>query len=120
MKNLVLVSALALGSFTSFAATPVIFHDGISEDIYHEVYQEEFTEIAHDEVYLVLGGFHLMKEEEERVNEVIGELQRLSVRKVAPSHCTGERAIEMFAEAWGDDFFSLGCGDTLHIDLSER
>lgn len=50
MKNLVLVSALALGSFTSFAATPVIFHDGISEDIYMEVVQEEFTEIAHDEV----------------------------------------------------------------------
>lgn len=51
MKNLVLVSALALGSFTSFAATPVIFHDGIAEDIYAEVVmQEEFTEVSHDEV----------------------------------------------------------------------
>ncbi|TRZ46495.1 hypothetical protein [Robertkochia solimangrovi] len=52
MRNLVLVSALALGGFTSFAATPVIFHDGIAEDIYEEVisFQEEFKEIKVEEV----------------------------------------------------------------------
>ena len=34
MRKLALASALALGSFASFAATPVIFHDGIAEEIY--------------------------------------------------------------------------------------
>lgn len=48
MKKIVLVSAFALGSFASFAATPVIFHDGIAEDIY-EV-QDEFQEIDVAEV----------------------------------------------------------------------
>lgn len=52
MKKLVLVSALTLGSFTSFAATPVIFHDGIAEDIYGDLvlFQEEYTEISVDQV----------------------------------------------------------------------
>ncbi|MCX2681024.1 hypothetical protein OOZ15_13810 [Galbibacter sp. EGI 63066] len=48
MKKLVLVSAIALGSFASFAATPVIFHDGIAEDIY--MIQEEYVEIEIAEV----------------------------------------------------------------------
>ncbi|MDG3583059.1 MULTISPECIES: hypothetical protein [Galbibacter] len=48
MKKLVLVSALTLGSFASFAATPVIFHDGIAEDIY--MVQEEYQEIEVAEV----------------------------------------------------------------------
>ncbi|WP_224485081.1 PepSY-like domain-containing protein [Robertkochia aurantiaca] len=52
MKKLVLVSAVALGGFVSFAATPVVFHDGIAEDIYEDVYmvQEEYTEVSVDEV----------------------------------------------------------------------
>lgn len=52
MKKFVLVSAIALGSFTSFAATPVIFHEGIAEDIYEDViaFQEEFKEIPVDQV----------------------------------------------------------------------
>jgi len=48
MKTIVLVSAFALGSFASFAATPVIFHDGIAEDIYNV--QDEFQEIDAAEV----------------------------------------------------------------------
>ncbi|WP_417443098.1 hypothetical protein [Joostella sp.] len=48
MKKIVLASALALGSFASFAATPVIFHDGIAEEIY--VNQDEYQEIEVAEV----------------------------------------------------------------------
>ncbi|MEL4308822.1 hypothetical protein [Joostella sp. CR20] len=48
MRRLVLASAFALGSFASFAATPVIFHDGIAEDIYAT--QDEYEEIQISEV----------------------------------------------------------------------
>lgn len=48
MKKIVLVSAFALGSFASFAATPVIFHDGIAEDIY--AVQDEYQEVDTAEV----------------------------------------------------------------------
>lgn len=43
MKKLALVSAIALGSFSTFAATPVIFHDGVMEEVI--LAQEEFVEI---------------------------------------------------------------------------
>ncbi|QLE01388.1 hypothetical protein HX109_07355 [Galbibacter sp. BG1] len=43
MRKLVLASAMALGSFASFATTPVIFHDGIAEEIYAD--QDEYTPI---------------------------------------------------------------------------
>lgn len=43
MKKLAVVTAITLGSFSTFAATPVIFHDGVMEDVMRA--QEEFKEI---------------------------------------------------------------------------
>lgn len=41
MKKLVFATALAIGSFTmGTAATPIIFHDGIMEDIFTQDYKE--------------------------------------------------------------------------------
>ncbi len=65
--------------------------------------------------YLVLGGFHLMAYSESQVEQIIKDLKELGVRKVGPSHCTGTRAIELFREAWGEDFIELGCGAKVKI-----
>lgn len=46
MKKLVIASALLLGGFSSFAETPVVFHDGIMES----VMLEEYTEIKVSEL----------------------------------------------------------------------
>ncbi|EIJ38604.1 Protein of unknown function (DUF2874) [Galbibacter orientalis DSM 19592] len=54
MRKLALASALALGSFASFAATPVIFHDGIAEEIYAT--QDEYEEIQVAEVPQAVSG----------------------------------------------------------------
>jgi len=67
------------------------------------------------EIYLVLGGFHLMAYSESRVRELIKQLKRLGVEKVGPSHCTGGRPIELFRESWDEDFFDLGCGARIKI-----
>lgn len=67
------------------------------------------------DVYLVLGGFHLMAYSENQVNEIIRQLKDLGVKKVAPSHCTGGRPIELFKEAWDEDFIELGCGAKIKI-----
>ena len=61
-------------------------------------------------LYLVMGGFHLGGWGEDEIQGVIQRLQDLGVRKVAPSHCTGDRAIRMFREAWGEDFVEGGLG----------
>ena len=68
-----------------------------------------------EEIYLVLGGFHLMRYSESEVGRVITRLQEMSVKKVAPSHCTGETAIRQFKAAWGDNFLNGGCGAVINI-----
>ncbi len=60
------------------------------------------------EVYMVLGGFHLMGCEEGEIGRIIRELKRLGVRRFAPSHCTGDRALELFRSCGG--FITSGCG----------
>jgi len=65
---------------------------------------------AYGDVYLVMGGFHLGDKSAREVETVIAELKRLGVRQVAPSHCTGEKAIEQFKAALGADFIRAGVG----------
>jgi 7,8-dihydropterin-6-yl-methyl-4-(beta-D-ribofuranosyl)aminobenzene 5'-phosphate synthase len=61
-------------------------------------------------VSLLMGGFHLMYSDARQIAGVIETLQSLGVRKVCPTHCTGDLAIEMFAEAFGDRFIRGGVG----------
>lgn len=63
-----------------------------------------------DSVELLLGGFHLKSVDEPGVAAVIGDLRDLAVARVAPCHCTGAEAIELFAKAWGENFTRIGVG----------
>jgi 7,8-dihydropterin-6-yl-methyl-4-(beta-D-ribofuranosyl)aminobenzene 5'-phosphate synthase len=69
------------------------------------------------DVYLVMGGFHLMAYSENQVKQITKDLKELGVKKVGPSHCTGGRPIELFREAWGEDFIELGCGARLNLSF---
>jgi 7,8-dihydropterin-6-yl-methyl-4-(beta-D-ribofuranosyl)aminobenzene 5'-phosphate synthase len=77
-------------------------------------------EIAEGEPYLVMGGFHLGGASRGRIEGIIAELRRLGVRKVAPCHCTGDRAQRMFAEEYGDDFIRNGVGMTIDTESLDR
>jgi 7,8-dihydropterin-6-yl-methyl-4-(beta-D-ribofuranosyl)aminobenzene 5'-phosphate synthase len=72
-------------------------------------------ESAGDEVYLVMGGFHLGGTSQRQVKAVIADFRQLGVQRVAPCHCTGDRAIRVFAEEYGDDFIETGAGMVLDI-----
>lgn len=73
-------------------------------------------EICKDEIYLLLGGLHLGAYAGREVEGIVAELKKLGVKKVGPSHCTGEKPTEMFREAWGKDFLDLGCGATFSTE----
>jgi 7,8-dihydropterin-6-yl-methyl-4-(beta-D-ribofuranosyl)aminobenzene 5'-phosphate synthase len=62
------------------------------------------------DIYLLMGGFHLGGSSDAEIRTVIKRLKVLGVRKVAPSHCTGDKAIRMFHDAWADDFLEGGLG----------
>jgi 7,8-dihydropterin-6-yl-methyl-4-(beta-D-ribofuranosyl)aminobenzene 5'-phosphate synthase len=67
-------------------------------------------------VYLVMGGFHLAEYSSADVQTVIAELKALGVQQVAPSHCTGDLAIEQFRTEFGTGFFPIGAGATMHVE----
>jgi 7,8-dihydropterin-6-yl-methyl-4-(beta-D-ribofuranosyl)aminobenzene 5'-phosphate synthase len=77
-------------------------------------------EYLNQNVYLVMGGFHLMAYTEYQVVAIINELKEMGVRKVAPSHCTGGKPIELFEAAWDGDFIDLGCGAKLRITFNDQ
>jgi len=68
-----------------------------------------------DDVYLVMGGFHLGGKANAQIQEVIHSLKELGVKKVAPSHCTGEKAMVLFRENWGENFLEGGAGAIIEV-----
>ena len=67
------------------------------------------------DIYLVMGGFHLLGKTSVQIREIIGALKGLDVKKVAPSHCSGEQAILLFKEAWKNDFLDSGAGAVFEV-----
>lgn len=68
-----------------------------------------------DHVAFVVGGFHLKDAVEREIDEAVSALQALGVRKVAPTHCTGDLAVARFADAFGDRFVRVGIGSVLQV-----
>ena len=63
-----------------------------------------------EEVYLVLGGFHLGD-----AKTVIKDFKAMGVKKVAPCHCTGDLAIKQFEEEYKENFIANGVGKVIKI-----
>ncbi|MFC1558840.1 MBL fold metallo-hydrolase [candidate division KSB1 bacterium] len=70
-------------------------------------------EVVKKDIYLVCGGFHLSRHSEDEVKKIISEFKELGVMNAGPTHCTGKRAIELFKEAYGENFVQLGAGRVL-------
>ncbi|NJE62552.1 MBL fold metallo-hydrolase [Thermococcus sp. 21S7] len=58
----------------------------------------------------VIGGFHLIEADDERIKGTVRELQKLGVEEVYTGHCTGLRAEAAFLEAYGERFHKLHSG----------
>ncbi len=67
------------------------------------------------EVYLVMGGFHLGSASRQQIATIVEDFQQLGVQRVAPCHCSGDAARELFEEAYGEAFIWAGVGSTLEI-----
>ncbi len=75
----------------------------------------EARERCNENVYLLMGGFHLGGMTSAEIQGVIRGLKALGVKKVAPSHCTGERAMSMLRDAWGENFLEAGAGAIIEV-----
>jgi 7,8-dihydropterin-6-yl-methyl-4-(beta-D-ribofuranosyl)aminobenzene 5'-phosphate synthase len=56
-------------------------------------------------IYAIIGGFHLAgKDNENRIEPTINELKKINPTLIAPSHCTGWKAIHAVAQALPNAF----------------
>jgi 7,8-dihydropterin-6-yl-methyl-4-(beta-D-ribofuranosyl)aminobenzene 5'-phosphate synthase len=72
-------------------------------------------EIIDMPIYLMFGGFHLMEHSDAQVEEIINRFREMKVEKCGATHCTGDRQIDLFKKAYGEDYIPMGTGRILVI-----
>jgi 7,8-dihydropterin-6-yl-methyl-4-(beta-D-ribofuranosyl)aminobenzene 5'-phosphate synthase len=72
-------------------------------------------ELMKEDVYLVTGGFHLSGTSDYEIKNIVESFRDMEVNKVAPCHCTGDRAISLFGEEYRDDYIESGVGKIIKI-----
>jgi len=77
----------------------------------------EAKQIHNKNIYLVLGGFHLLNYSDAAVNQIIEEFRALGVEKCGATHCTGERQITLFKEAYGENYVPMGVGQVIQVSM---
>ncbi len=80
-------------------------HRGIVNTITHA---QKLT--GQESVYAVIGGIHLVRAGDERIERTIADLLSFGVQKLGVSHCTGFKASVRLAQAFGDIFFLNNTG----------
>jgi len=76
---------------------------------------EEVKKNLPEPIYLVMGGFHLMEKDERVVDMIVKRFHELEVSKVGPTHCTGDKPIEMFKKEYKENFIEVGAGKTIVV-----
>ena len=74
-------------------------HSGIVNTVQHA---REISGV--DEVYAILGGFHLAPAKDDEIERTIDEIIKLRPKMVVPTHCTGFKAIARFSSRMPDEF----------------
>lgn len=84
-------------------------HPGIVEIL------KEVKKVTNENIYLVLGGFHLAGVSDSELKKIIKSFRELGVKKAAPCHCSGDRTREFFKEEYKEGFISNGVGKVIEI-----
>jgi 7,8-dihydropterin-6-yl-methyl-4-(beta-D-ribofuranosyl)aminobenzene 5'-phosphate synthase len=74
------------------------------------------VEFTGEEIYLAIGGFHLVGASPSQISYVAEGLFQLGVKKVAPCHCSGEETRKLFSDYFGDDYIDCGVGKEIVIE----
>jgi len=86
-------------------------HAGIVNTILHA---RKVTGV--DEVYAVIGGFHLSGPMfEPIIEETVKALKAMNLKMIVPMHCTGWKAIQRFSQAFPDSFVLNSVGTTFSL-----
>jgi 7,8-dihydropterin-6-yl-methyl-4-(beta-D-ribofuranosyl)aminobenzene 5'-phosphate synthase len=77
---------------------------------------EKAKEVTGRPVEAVIGGFHLLQTGDQDLARILARFKELGVARVGATHCTGDKAIALFREAYKDKFIELGAGRVLKFE----
>ncbi|MBN1954921.1 MAG: MBL fold metallo-hydrolase [Anaerolineae bacterium] len=106
--------ALAVETGDGLVVVTGCAHPGVVEMV------RRARESTSGEVALVMGGFHLGGAGRRQVERIMANFRTLGVRKTAPCHCTGKRAIRAFAQEYERDFIQVGVGKVVTVGSAAR
>jgi 7,8-dihydropterin-6-yl-methyl-4-(beta-D-ribofuranosyl)aminobenzene 5'-phosphate synthase len=84
-------------------------HPGIVEIV------KRAKQIIDKNILLVLGGFHLIRTNDEEIKSIARELKKMGVIYAAPCHCSGDNARQIFKETFEEKYLEVGLGKQLLV-----
>jgi len=107
-----LADDLALIIKTEFGLVVILgcAHRGIVNTMRHA---QKLT--GNELVYGVIGGTHLLRASQERIDKTIADLQKMGIQRLGGSHCTGFHASTRLAQEFGNIFFLNNAGTRLSL-----
>jgi len=76
-------------------------------------------ELLKQDVLLVIGGFHLMGKQPEDIQKVVTDISNLT-HHIAPCHCSGDVARELFKRKFGKNYIKAGVGKIINCSELTR
>jgi 7,8-dihydropterin-6-yl-methyl-4-(beta-D-ribofuranosyl)aminobenzene 5'-phosphate synthase len=76
---------------------------------------ERTKKLLNKDVLLLVGGYHLMSDHASSIRKKALRIKELGVRFVAPTHCSGGEAMQIFAKEFGGRFLNSGLGRTITV-----
>jgi 7,8-dihydropterin-6-yl-methyl-4-(beta-D-ribofuranosyl)aminobenzene 5'-phosphate synthase len=67
-------------------------------------------------IRMIVGGLHMYEQSEQQIRPVVAQLQKLNVQSVVLGHCTGDLAMRIFRETYGDRFATAGAGKWISLE----
>jgi 7,8-dihydropterin-6-yl-methyl-4-(beta-D-ribofuranosyl)aminobenzene 5'-phosphate synthase len=101
--------SLIIHTFKEMVLITGCAHPGILEIV------KKAKAIVNKDIYLVIGGWHLSSAGEMEIKGIIDAFQGMGIQKVAPCHCTGDRAVAMFQREYGKHFVRAGVGSIIEF-----
>lgn len=71
-------------------------------------------------IYCIIGGTHLIEEDEQRLNKTINYLKEKDIQIIGVSHCTGEKAAEELKRQFGERFLYNNTGNIIENFLCKK
>ncbi len=93
--------AMVVKNETGLTVVTGCSHPGILKIL--EKVRERFAE----DIELLIGGLHLLDKEEKEIQNIILKLKEIGVKKVAPCHCTGKKAVNLLKEEFKENFYKI-------------